>query len=51
LISHPDEIEKIKHFIGQADPHRQIGLKRGSWEGGIILNEISRPDEIEKKKH
>jgi hypothetical protein len=30
-IGHPDEIEKKKHFIGQADPHRPtrtIELKR-----------------------
>ena len=35
-ISHPDEIEKKKHFFGQADTHGQVGLKRGSWEGGKL---------------
>jgi len=31
---HPDEIEKKKHFIGQADTHGPVRLKRGSGEAG-----------------
>jgi hypothetical protein len=27
-ISHPDEIEKRKHFIGQADSHRRTQTKK-----------------------
>jgi len=32
--THPDEIEKKKHFIGQADTHGLVRLKRGSGEAG-----------------
>jgi ERCC4-related helicase len=37
-ICHPDETEKKKHFIGQADTHRQIGLKQKSKRAESVMS-------------
>jgi hypothetical protein len=45
IISHPDEIEKKKHFIGQADSHGRTQTikfnagKLGGWEAGKLGGE------------